>query len=241
MESQDKKQTIIEHLSELRKRIIYSIVSLIVCSIISYNFSEIIVEDMINKAPNMEFVFIAPAELFMSYIKIAIVGGIIFSLPIIIFQIWSFVKPGLERNERRLGISSLLIGGLLFLLGGLFAYLIVLPMTINFLANFQMNEIKPMISFNNYLSFAITFVLSFGVAFEMPILMALVVKFGLVNTKTLKKHRRMAILLIFVLAAILTPPDVISQISLAIPMILLFEIGLFLSKLVETNKVEANK
>ncbi|NLN15524.1 MAG: twin-arginine translocase subunit TatC, partial [Tissierellia bacterium] len=107
--------------------------------------------------------------------------------------------------------------------------------------NFQMNEIKPMISFNNYLSFAITFVLSFGVAFEMPILMALVVKFGLVNTKTLKKHRRMAILLIFVLAAILTPPDVISQISLAIPMILLFEIGLFLSKLVETNKVEANK
>ncbi|NLN14771.1 MAG: preprotein translocase subunit TatC, partial [Tissierellia bacterium] len=100
MESQDKKQTIIEHLSELRKRIIYSIVSLIVCSIISYNFSEIIVEDMINKAPNMEFVFIAPAELFMSYIKVAIVGGIIFSLPIIIFQIWSFVKPGLERNER---------------------------------------------------------------------------------------------------------------------------------------------
>ena len=236
MEIQDKKQTIVEHLSELRKRLIYSFISLIVCSILSYNFSEIIVKDMINKAPDIEFVFIAPAELFMSYLKIAIVGGLVFSLPIILFNIWLFIKPGLDNSERRLIISSLLVGGILFFLGGLFAYLLVLPTTITFLTNFQINEIKPMISFSNYLSFAITFILSFGVAFEMPILMSIIVKFGLVSTKTLQKNRKMAILIIFILAAILTPPDVISQTSLAIPMLLLFEIGIFFSKLVENKK-----
>ncbi|HLR20528.1 MAG TPA: twin-arginine translocase subunit TatC [Tissierellaceae bacterium] len=238
---QDQKQTIVEHLSELRKRLIYSLVFLIGFSILSYRFSEFVVKDMISKAPDIEFVFIAPNELFMSYLKIAIVGGIACSLPVIIFNIWLFIKPGLEVHEKKLIVRSLFIGGILFFLGALFSYLIVLPLVINFFISFQIDEVEAMISFSNYLSFVITVVLSFGLVFELPIFMTIIVKLGLVSTRTLRKNRRFAILIIFILSAILTPPDVISQILLAIPMLLLFEVGIFFSQIIENNKSNNKK
>ncbi|MGO1468401.1 MAG: twin-arginine translocase subunit TatC [Tissierella sp.] len=236
MEIQDKKETIVGHLSELRKRIIYSFISLIFFSVLSYNFSEPIVKNMISKTPEIDFVFITPTELFMSYLKISIIAGIVLSLPIIIFNIWLFVKPGLDLHERKLIVRSLFLGGILFLLGATFAYLFVFPMTLVFFTSFQIDEIQAMISFSSYLAFAITFILSFGLIFEMPILMTIIVKFGLVSTETLRKNRKIAILVIFIVAAILTPPDIISQTLLSLPMILLFEIGLFFSKLVEKDK-----
>jgi len=238
---QDQKQTIVEHLSELRKRLIYSLVFLIGFSILSYRFSEFVVKDMISKAPDIEFVFIAPNELFMSYLKIAIVGGIACSLPVIIFNIWLFIKPGLEVHEKKLIVRSLFMGGILFFLGALFSYLIVLPLVINFFISFQIDEVEAMISFSNYLSFVITVVLSFGLVFELPIFMTIIVKLGLVSTRTLRKNRRFAILIIFILSAILTPPDVISQILLAIPMLLLFEVGIFFSQIIENNKSNNKK
>src|SRR5699024_8579550 len=134
---QDQKQTIVEHLSELRKRLIYSLVFLIGFSILSYRFSEFVVKDMISKAPDIEFVFIAPNELFMSYLKIAIVGGIACSLPVIIFNIWLFIKPGLEVHEKKLIVRSLFIGGILFFLGALSFYLIVLFLVNILLRYFQ--------------------------------------------------------------------------------------------------------
>src|SRR5699024_1517570 len=224
-----------------RKRLIYSLVFLIGFSILSYRFSEFVVKDMISKAPDIEFVFIAPNELFMSYLKIAIVGGIACSLPVIIFNIWLFIKPGLEVHEKKLIVRSLFIGGILFFLGALFSYLIVLPLVINFFISFQIDEVEAMISFSNYLSFVITVVLSFGLVFELPIFMTIIVKLGLVSTRTLRKNRRFAILIIFILSAILTPPDVISQILLAIPMLLLFEVGIFFSQIIENNKSNNKK
>lgn len=232
------KQTIVEHLTELRKRLIFSIITLLAFTLLAYNFSQVIVKDMIKKAPNIEFIFIAPAELFMSYIKIALIAGLILALPVVLYNIWMFSKPGLNKDERKVILRSLFLGGILFVLGSLFGYLIVLPMTINFFGNYQMDEIKAMISFSNYLSFSITFVLSFGLVFEVPILMIIVVKLGIISTDNLKKNRKIFILLIFILAAILTPPDVVSQIMLAIPMLLLFEIGIIAAKMVEKKKVD---
>lgn len=236
METFDKKQTMIEHLSELRKRLIYSISALLVLTILAYNFAELIVSDMINKAPDINFVFIAPAELFMSYIKIALIAGFALALPWILYNIWMFLKPGLEIDERRLILRALFIGSFLFVIGVLFGYIIVLPLTINFFTNFKIEGIKPMISFSNYLSFASTFVLSFGLIFELPIVMTILVKLGITNTQVLKQNRRFAIVIIFTLAAVLTPPDVISQTFLAIPMLILFEVGLYFSRLVEGKK-----
>lgn len=236
METENKNLTMVEHLSELRKRIISSVICLILFSILSYNFSESIVNDMISKAPEINFVFIEPAELFMSYIKISIIGGIGFSLPVILYNIWLFIKPGLSHSERKLIIRSLFLGGILFVLGALFAYMFVLPMTITFFASFEIDKIKAMISFKSFLSFATTFVLSFGLVFEMPILMVILVKLGLVSASTLQKNKKIAVLVIFVVAAVLTPPDIISQTFLAIPMVILFEAGVFFAKLVEKNK-----
>ncbi len=236
METYDEKQTVIEHLTELRRRLIYSLIAFILSTILAYRFSEIIVKNMIHNTEDIDFVFITPTELFMSHIKIAVIGGAILALPIILFNIWMFAKPGLTSHERRSVLKATSLSGILFIIGALFGYLIVLPLTIDFFTSFQIDGIKPMISFSSYLSFTISFVLAFSIVFQLPILMTIVVKFGLVSTNTLNKNKKAAIIVIFVLAAILTPPDVVSQVLLAIPMILLFEIGMFFAKMVENKE-----
>jgi len=240
MDNLDKKQTIVEHLSELRKRLIYSVIFLLIFTVISYKFSELIVTDMINKAPSISFIFIAPAELFMSYLKIAFIFGAVLAFPVILYNIWMFLRPGLNTDERRLILRALISGSFLFIIGAIFGYLVVLPMTINFFTSFQIEEIRAMISFSNYLSFTTSFILAFGLVFEVPIIMVIVVKLGITNTEVLKQNKKVAVLIIFILAAILTPPDMVSQTLLAIPMIILFEIGLYFAKAVEKKKNKEN-
>mgnify|MGYP000868872415 CR=1 FL=1 len=240
MDNLDKKQTIVEHLSELRKRLIYSVIFLLIFTVISYKFSDLIVTDMINKAPSISFIFIAPAELFMSYLKIAFIFGAVLAFPVILYNIWMFLRPGLNTDERRLILRALISGSFLFIIGAIFGYLVVLPMTINFFTSFQIEEIRAMISFSNYLSFTTSFILAFGLVFEVPIIMVIVVKLGITNTEVLKQNKKVAVLIIFILAAILTPPDVVSQTLLAIPMIILFEIGLYFAKAVEKKKNKEN-
>jgi len=240
MDNLDKKQTIVEHLSELRKRLIYSVIFLLIFTVISYKFSEVIVTDMINKAPSISFIFIAPAELFMSYLKIAFIFGAVLAFPVILYNIWMFLRPGLNTDERRLILRALISGSFLFIIGAIFGYLVVLPMTINFFTSFQIEEIRAMISFSNYLSFTTSFILAFGIVFEVPIIMVIVVKLGITNTEVLKQNKKVAVLIIFILAAILTPPDIVSQTLLAIPMIILFEIGLYFAKAVEKKKNKEN-
>ena len=240
MDNLDKKQTIVEHLSELRKRLIYSVIFLLIFTVISYKFSDLIVTDMINKAPSISFIFIAPAELFMSYLKIAFIFGAVLAFPVILYNIWMFLRPGLNTDERRLILRALISGSFLFIIGAIFGYLVVLPMTINFFTSFQIEEIRAMISFSNYLSFTISFILAFGIVFEVPIIMVIVVKLGITNTEVLKQNKKVAVLIIFILAAILTPPDMVSQTLLAIPMIILFEIGLYFAKAVEKKKNKEN-
>jgi sec-independent protein translocase protein TatC len=232
----EKNLTLVEHLAELRKRIIYSAVVFILAASFCYSFAEIIIKDIINLARNVEFVFIAPAELLMSYIKLSAIGGLIVSAPFLIFQIWLFVIPGLSSKEKRYILLSLLLGSIFFITGVTFAYFVVVPTLIVFFIGFQMDAIKPMISFNSYLSFVLSTIFTFGAIFELPILMVLLSRFGILKVSFLKQNRKFIILIIFILAAILTPPDVISQIILAGPMILLSEIGIFLAGLAEKKK-----
>lgn len=240
-EDSNKSQTLIEHLDELRKRIIYSILWLVVFTIIAYNFSSVVVRDMVNKAPDMNFVFIAPAELFMAYIKIALICALALSLPFILYNVWMFLSPGLEKNEKRVILVSLFSGGILFILGALFGYMVTLPLSLKFFGEFSIEEVQAMISFNNYLSFASSLVLAFGIVFELPILMVLLVQFNIVKTSFLKKNRKVMVLVIFTFAAILTPPDVVSQTLLAIPMLLLYEVGIYFSSVAEKRKLKNAK
>ncbi len=241
IDASTNKQTLVEHLDDLRKRLIYSILWLVGFTIVSYNYSDVVVRDMVNKAPNMNFVFIAPAELFMAYIKIALICAVALSLPFILYNVWMFLSPGLEKNEKRVILIALFSGGILFILGALFGYMVTLPLSLRFFGEFSIDEVQAMISFNNYLSFASTLVLAFGIVFELPILMVLLVQFGIVKTKFLKKNRKVMVLVIFTLAAILTPPDVVSQTLLAIPMLFLYEIGIFFSNIAEKRKLKKSQ
>lgn len=233
---EEKNLTLVDHLSELRKRIIYSGIVLLLSTIVCYNFSGIVVKDIINIVPDVNFVFIAPAELLMSYIKISVIGGLVISAPIIILQIWMYVRPGLKKNEKKTITVSLFTGGLFFILGVAFSYFIVLPIMIKFFMGFKIEEIQEMISFSSYLTFVLNSILAFGVVFELPILMVILTKFHIISVSFLKKNRKYIILTIFVIAAILTPPDVITQTLLALPMVLLFEIGILLSKFADKEK-----
>lgn len=234
----EKNLTLVEHLAELRKRIIYSSIVFILASGFCYSFAERIINDIIDIARDVEFVFIAPAELLMSYIKLSVIGGLIISAPFLIFQIWLFVIPGLNSKEKRHILISLFLGSVFFVAGVTFAYFVVVPTMIVFFIGFQMEAIKPMISFNSYLSFVLSTIFTFGAIFELPILMMLLSRFGIVKVSFLKQNRKFIILIIFILAAILTPPDIISQIILAGPMILLAEVGIFLAGLAEKKNAK---
>jgi sec-independent protein translocase protein TatC len=235
-ENRDKKElTIVGHLAELRKRLINCAFVFIVAVILTYNFAETVVRDIINIVPDVNFVFIAPAELLMSYIKISVVGGLVIAAPFLLIQLWLFVSPGLNNMERKYISVSLITGSLFFIIGVIFSYFIVLPTMIVFFIGFQIDEVQAMISFRNYLDFVINTLLAFGAIFELPIVMVLLTKFNLVQISFLKKNRKVFVLVIFIIAAILTPPDVISQILLGIPMLILFEIGIILSSLIKNK------
>ena len=221
--------TLIEHLAELRKRIFIILIVALVSSIIAYSFVDKLILELLKFAEKMDMVYLSPQELFVASIKISIVSGILISSPLIFYQIWLFIKPALLKREKALILISLYSGAIFFLIGITFAYKVIIPLTIEFFLKFQINEIKPMISFENYINFISSIIFSFGLVFEMPIISIILTRFNLITPEFLKNNRKIVILLIFILAAILTPPDVISQILLAIPMLLLYELSIILS------------
>ncbi len=232
----EKSLTLIGHLSELRKRITIAALAFIAASTVSYFYIQPVVEHVIKPASKLEFIYVAPAELLLAYVRLSIIAGLTTSAPIIFWQLWAFVKPGLKKEEKKYILVSLIGGSLFFIAGVVFAYLVILPFTLEFFANLQTNDIKPMISFGNYVGFITTILLCFGLVFETPILMILLARFGIIKVQFFSKNRKYIILIIFIIAAIITPPDVVSQILLAGPMLLLFEFGILLSKLAVRKK-----
>lgn len=233
---EDKELTLVEHLSELRKRLIISFLGIVVGSIISYSFVDRIVDFLVKPADKLEFIYLSPPELFMAYIKIAVISGILISSPITLMQIWLFIKPGLKPNERRYLRFGLWMGIIFFLIGAVFAYYTLVPITIRFFIEISKNEIAPMISFDSYLRFVSTLLLSSGLVFELPLLIILLAQLNLITANSLIKYRKYVILIIFIIAAIITPPDVISQILLGVPMVVLYEISIWFAKAIEKRK-----
>lgn len=235
--SKNNDETIVGHLTEVRMRLILSILAFLITTIVVFQYTEPLVNDLISKSSGMQFVFIEPAELFMTFIKIAITGGLVVAFPFLLFQLWMFISPGLKKKEKQALAIALTIGLLLFILGMIFAYLIVLPMTTNFFMGFKLADIPPMVSFSSYFNYALNIILSFGLAFEFPILMVMLAFVGIVKTSFLAKNRKYVLLIVLIVAAIITPPDVVSQVLLTIPLMVLFELGLIFSRLVEKKGV----
>jgi len=181
-------------------------------------------------------VFIAPTEAFFVNLKVAFYAGLFLSVPLLLFQVWKFVAPGLYEHERRYSFPFLIISTILFLLGAIFAYVVILPIALHFLIS-QGGELwQPNITLSNYLSFCMRLILAAGLVFEFPVLMYFLAKVGVVTPEFLVKNRKYAVLVAFVIAAILTPPDVFSQVMLAVPLCLLFEVSIFVAKRVASGR-----
>jgi len=232
----EKKLPLTTHLQELRKRLILSFIAVGGGFALCYTFAEkifdILAAPLLNMMPTGgSLIFTSVAEAFFTYMKVAFISGLILASPFVLYQIWAFVAPGLYRHEKKYVVPFVLAGSFFFAIGILFAYYVALPVGFKFLLGFATDFIKPLPSMKEYLSFSIKFLLAFGLVFEFPVVLVLLARIGVVDAKTLARQRKYAILLIFIFAAIITPPDIISQVIVALPMIGLYELSILLSKL----------
>ncbi|MDA0902064.1 MAG: twin-arginine translocase subunit TatC [Proteobacteria bacterium] len=245
-----KKITLTQHLIELRQRLVYCLIALFVIFVISYVFSQEIFNfllqpllEVYGEGSNKRVIYTGPAEAFMTYVKISFLSAIFFSLPIIITQFYLFIAPGLYKSEKKLTLSILLSSPLLFIAGAALAYYLVFPLAFKFFVSFESSDMVQALPIeleariSEYLKLVIQFIFAFGIAFQLPILLIFLVRAGVISIQTLKSKRKYWILLIFIIAAILTPPDVLSQIALAVPMMLLYEIAILISAKI-TKKID---
>jgi len=230
MESDNLEMSIVEHLEELRNRLIKSIIAVVIAAFVAYFFSEELME--ILTRPVGELVFLRPTEAFFTYIKISIFAGIIVALPFLLYQFWSFVLPALHDNEKKYINLLLPISLFMFAIGIAFGFAVVLPLGMRFLLNFGSPELSAMISISHYVSFLLTLLLPFGLIFQLPLVLNLMVKLGIVKIDTLTMFRKYIIILIFIISAILTPPDIITQMFMAGPLILLYEGSILIAKII---------
>ena len=232
----EKKLPLTSHLQEMRKRLVFSFIAVGLGFALCYAFSQtlfdILAAPLVKMMPpGGTLIFTSVAEAFFTYMKVAFVGGLVVTSPFILYQVWAFVAPGLYRNEKKYAIPFILAGSVAFILGILFGYWVALPVGFKFLLGYATDFIKPMPSIKEYFSFSIKFLLAFGLVFEFPVLLVLLARIGVIDAKMLARQRKYAILLIFIFAAVMTPPDIVSQLIMALPLIGLFELSILLSRL----------
>jgi len=236
---EDKPMSLTEHLGDLRRVLLVSIVALVIATITVYfGFRDQLLVLIMRpiKELGINPVFITPGEAFFTTIKICIVASIFLALPIILWEAWGFILPALHSYERRLVYMLMPASILLFVGGVVFGYFIVFPLAIHFFLVTASEGFMPLITISRYFAFLTMFVLPFGAAFQLPLVVMLLTHLGLITPKFLAKNRKFAILIIFIMAAILTPPDVISQVFMALPVIMLYEASIWISFLVRRRK-----
>jgi len=232
--SEDAKLSLVSHLEELRSRIISSVIFVIVATCITYAFVGNILPFLVK--PVGRLVFIAPQEAFVANIKIALFGGIFISSPFVLFHIWRFISTALHKDEKKYIAIFGPVSFLFFMIGAMFCYFVIIPISIKFLLGFATDFMTPSITVSKYISFIGSLTLVFGLVFELPLASLFLTKIGLVTPDFLAKRRKQAIVIIFVTAAIITPPDVITQCLMALPLLGLYEIGILFSKAAYKSK-----
>ena len=229
--SDEEKQPFTDHLDELRKRMITCFVAVGIGFVASYFFKERLFNILVAPLQKVmksgdTLIYTHLPEAFFTFLKTALISGIMVASPVIIYQFWMFVAPGLYNKEKRLLVPILFLSVFFFVGGALFGYFIVFPFGFQFFLSFATDTIRPMPSMKEYLGFASKLLLAFGLVFELPLVITFLARLGIVSVDFLKKNRKYAILIFFVFAAILTPPDVITQFMMAVPLIVLYEISI---------------
>ena len=240
----------ISHLTELRQRLINSLIFLTILFVICYYFSENIygflvdpyAEAVKNDDINRRMIFTALHETFITYLKVAFFTAMFVSSPIILIQLWKFVAPGLYKNEKSALLPYLIATPLLFLFGGMLVYYLIMPLAIKFFLTFETSAqmgslpIQLEAKVNEYLSLIMRLIFAFGISFQLPIFLSLLARVGFIDSRYLRKRRKYVIVIIFAVAAILTPPDPITQIGLGIPLLILYELSILSVILIEKKK-----
>lgn len=242
------RQPLLAHMLELRRRLMWSLAAIILGFGISYIFAADIYEFLVrplaqvSEGDNRRLIYTGLTEAFMTYVKLSLWTGCFIAFPIVASQIWMFVAPGLYHNERRAFLPFLIATPVFFLMGAAMAYYFVFPMAWKFFLSFETHHVGSLpiqleARVSEYLSLSMTVIFAFGLAFELPVVLVLLARAGVLTAAKLAAFQRYAIVLIFIAAAILTPPDVVSMLSLAIPMTLLYELSILGAKWVQRSKV----
>lgn len=227
------KSPFTEHLSELRSRLIHSFIAVGIGFAVAYAFKERLFE--VLTAPlmvamegneNARMIFTGLPEAFFTYLKVSLLAGIVVATPVLFYQFWMFVSPGLYRNEKKYLIPIVILSVIFFTMGTAFGYFIVFPYGFKFFLGFSNETIHALPSMKEYLSFASKMLLAFGFVFELPLVLTFMARMGIVTVPFLKKNRKYALLVFFVGAAIITPPDVVTQVMMAFPLMVLYEISI---------------
>ena len=246
---EEAKAPLLDHLVELRQRLIYSVVGFLICFLGAFYFASDIfnflvapLTDLWKGEEQRRLIYTALHEKFFTEVKVAFFAGAFIAFPLIANQMWMFIAPGLYKNEKRAFAPFLVATPVLFFLGGSFVYYFILPVAWKFFASFEQAaavgtlaiELEPKV--DQYLSLVMRLIFAFGISFELPVVMTLLARAGLATSEGMKAKRRYAVVLAFVAAAVLTPPDPLSQIGLAVPIIVLYEISILCAKLVERKR-----
>jgi sec-independent protein translocase protein TatC len=245
-ETSEEKLPLTAHLEELKKRLIRSLIGIGIGFCACYYFKDwlfkIITKPLMDVMPkNSYMIYTSLPEAFFTYMKIAFFASLFLTAPFTLYQIWKFISPGLYAREKKYVIPFVLTSTLLFVGGVVFAYFLALPPAFGFFVEFSTDTLRPMFTMREYLSFALKLLLAFGVSFELPVFIFFMAKLGIVNSRLLAKQRRYAILIIFIVAAILTPsPDAFTQCIMAVPLMILYEFSIYVAKFAEKKKKETD-
>jgi sec-independent protein translocase protein TatC len=246
------KAPLLEHLIELRKRLLWCFGAILIFFLICYIFAQDIYNILVipyrlavGFDTPIEMIYTAPQEFFFTQLRLALFGAIFLAFPVIAVQIYKFVAPGLYRNERAAFVPFLIATPVLFLLGGALVFFIIMPLAMSFFLSMQQTgdgqvQIQLTARVSEYLSLIMTLIMAFGITFQLPVVLTLLARAGIVSSTWLREKWKYAVVLIFTLAAFLTPPDVISQIGLAVPTLLLYELSIYSVKLVERRRAAAS-
>ncbi|MCJ7546195.1 MAG: twin-arginine translocase subunit TatC [Deltaproteobacteria bacterium] len=231
-----EKQTFIEHLEDLRKRLIISLIAVGIGFIICYLFSKEIFEFLmmpLHRAlpTGATMIFTTPAEAFFTYMKVGLLAGVFAASPIVLYQIWLFVAPALYSKEKKYVIPFVCSSTILFVGGAAFGYFVIFPLSAKFFMSFTTDFIQPAPRLKESFSFCAMLLLTFGLTFELPIFILFLSKLGVLDARMLARNRKYVIILIFIVAAILTPPDPLSQVMMAVPLVALYEVSIWVAKI----------